>query len=267
MSKYTTEVRFICETAAGRNESAGYTAINEILDSAYPVVFSFNFPIYDEAYRSVLCKKILKHYYTREIGAETVGLWKLWLDTRMNEIMPYYNKLYQSAMLDFNPLYDTDITTTHGGTSSSQKTTADNRQDTERVSEITSNNENSSNKQNVTNIGDVQNRYSDTPQGGIEGLLNDTYLTNANLENSSTTSESENTYNGVENGTKTINRNFEVGNSGTETINGTDDYVQRVQGKTGSGSYGKMIQEYRDTLLNIDMMIIDNLSDLFMNLW
>lgn len=110
MSHYTTEVRFICEEAAGLDESKGYNNVNDILNASAPRIFDFNFPIFDENYRLVLEKKILKHYYTREICAETVGLWKLWLDARMNEIMPYYNKLYESELLEFNPFYDADYT-------------------------------------------------------------------------------------------------------------------------------------------------------------
>lgn len=112
MSKYTTEVRYICETNAGLKESKGYNSIAEIIANSRTKIFDFDYPIYDESYRSVLETKILKHYYTREIGLETVGLWKLKLDTKMNEIMPYYNQLYRSALIEFNPMYTTDLYTT-----------------------------------------------------------------------------------------------------------------------------------------------------------
>ena len=94
MSKYTTEVRFICERYAGLSESAGYAEVDSIIDEAIPNIFDFDYPIFDESYRNVLNHKILKHYYTREIGMETVGLWKLKLNTKMNEIMPYFNERY-----------------------------------------------------------------------------------------------------------------------------------------------------------------------------
>ena len=84
MSKYTTEVRFICETAAGLETSQGYTSVNKIIEKALPSVFDFTFPIFDESYRNVLETKILKHYYTREIGLESVGLWKLNLETKLS---------------------------------------------------------------------------------------------------------------------------------------------------------------------------------------
>ena len=111
MSQYTTELRYICESLAGLEHSVGYSDIDEVIDNSYDKIFDFNYPIFDENYRPLLEKKILKHFYTREIGQETYGLWKLKLNTKMNEIMPYYNKLYNSELLEFNPLYDVDLTT------------------------------------------------------------------------------------------------------------------------------------------------------------
>lgn len=109
MSKFTTEVRFICEVAAGYTESQGYNNVESIITEAAPSVFG-NFPIYDENYRLPLETKILRHFYTREISEETVGLWKLRLNDKMNIIMPFYNKLYESELLKFNPFYDVDLT-------------------------------------------------------------------------------------------------------------------------------------------------------------
>lgn len=113
MSKYTTEIRYICENAAGLTESAGYSQVNQIIQTAAPNIFDFTFPIFDETYRLPLEIKILRHYYTKEICEETVALWKLRLEDRMNMIMPYYNQLYRSALLEFNPLYDIDVTREH----------------------------------------------------------------------------------------------------------------------------------------------------------
>ena len=106
MSKYTTEVRYICETAAGLTESVGYRGIDDVLDAAVPNIFDFEYPIFDEEYRELLEKKILRHYYTREICEETVGLWKLRLQDKMNLIMPYYNQMYKSEQRPKNTKYN-----------------------------------------------------------------------------------------------------------------------------------------------------------------
>lgn len=97
MSNYTTEIRYICEQYAGLKESVGLSQIDTVLDAAIPKVFDFDFPIFEESYRAVLERKILMHFYTREIGYETVGRWKLRLRSKLNEVMPYYNELYKNA--------------------------------------------------------------------------------------------------------------------------------------------------------------------------
>ena len=51
------------------------------------------------------------------------------------------------------------------------------------------------------------------------------------------------------------------------TNNSTQEYLQKVQGKRGGTSNSKMLMEYRQTFLNIDMQIINELEDLFMLIW
>lgn len=115
MSSYTTEVRFICESYAGLDKSEGFSSIDSVIEKAIPFVFDFSFPIFDENYRIPLEKKILKHFYTREICEETVGLWKLRLEETLEEIMPYYNQLYKTQIDGINPYYNIDLTTDHKG--------------------------------------------------------------------------------------------------------------------------------------------------------
>lgn len=185
MSKYTTEVRYICETYAGLRESVGFDRVEEVIQAAVPKVFSFDFPIFDEAYRNVLCVKILREFYTREICEETVGLWKLRLDQKLNKIMPYYNQLYKSELIEFNPLYDVDITRTHQG----------NR------------NENS----NTNSNGTTYDLYSDTPQNGLSGVDNENYLTSA--DKVTTNSNSGGQLNSLENYTEHV-----TGSNGGESF-------------------------------------------------
>lgn len=211
MSMYTTELRYICESYAGLTESAGYNNIENVIKKALPKIFDFDFPIFDEDYRTVIETKIIKHYYTREISEETVGLWKLRLNTKMNEIMPYYNQLYKAWSVDFNPLYDTDITTEHTLDNESTQTTTVKSTD----------------------------RFSDTPQGSLQNIENNTYLSNATI----------------------------VDSNASGTSNSTDEYLEKITGKRGSMSYSKMLDEYRESLINIDSMIIVDLKDLFFKLW
>ena len=92
MSKYTTELRYLIEN----NFDIGLK----------------DYPIFDENYREPLNRKIINHYYFREIGFETAELFKRYLNNTMNEIMPYYNQLFKSELLEFNPFYNVDKTVT-----------------------------------------------------------------------------------------------------------------------------------------------------------
>lgn len=291
MSKYTTELRFICENAAGLKESEGYNKIGDIIQKAIPNVFNFEFPIFDDNYRNVICTKILKHYYTREISEETVGLWKLRLDTRLNEIMPYYNQLYKSELIEFNPLYDTNLTTSHNA--QKDETTTRDEKDTENKtgsSEYTKAVADDSTTVNATKTSNTENGtttsndtrkdlYSDTPQGSLQNVENETYLTNARKladtksETRANTSDGESSANTsykdslTDTGDSSFKEDTNVARTGSVQLNTTDEYVNLVSGKSGGASYSKMLEEFRKTFLNIDVMVIEELSDLFFGLW
>lgn len=319
MSKYTTELRFICETEAGKTESVGLSKVDEVITAALPHIFDFDFPIFDENYRVPLETKIIKHYYTREIGMETYGLWKLRLQTKLNEIMPYYNKLYESELYTYNPLYDVDMTTTHVGRRTGENTNVDNRK-SERNNSGTSKNvgdettadtnrANTSGSRSVENSGSETNTgrtknsatrdyqrddaYSDTPQGTLSNVKNLSYLTNArNIVDTEMTNENGETTgaSASENKQSETNQQTVTGDNtsatkrvsertddftetnkdegiNTETSKSTEDYVLHVMGKSAGVNYARMIKDFRDNLLNIDMDVIRELNDLFMLIW
>lgn len=268
MSKYTTEVRFICETSAGLTESVGYSGIDEVLEKARDKVFDFDFPIFDENYRAILENKILKHYYTREIGAESVGLWKLWLNTRMNEIMPYYNKLYESELIKFNPMYDIDLTTDYQKVDNGTNNKSGSYSENGGFSENDSSSGTVGSTNTSANKNDHWDYYSDTPQGGVNGLSNNTYLTNArHITDDGTGSTSSMSGTSSDSVQKSGNNNKSGSTTDNATIRNVEDYLHHVVGKNGGVSYSKLLNEFRETFLNIDMMIIGELKDLFMNLW
>ena len=255
MSKYTTEVRFICESKAGLSESAGCDNVNDIISKSWDKIFTSKVVFFDESYRAILCQKILKHYYLREIGSETVGIWKLWLNTRLEEIMPFYNQLYKSALIEFNPLYDVDLKRTHNRKIDSSK------QDTGTSQSVSSGEINASGTSSGSSNNTKKDLYSDTPQGAITGLENENYLTNARkvTDTGSTSNENSST------GTNKTTVNDDTSNTGT--ANSLEDYVENVSGKQGSESYSSMLLKFRETFLNIDMQVIEEFSDLFMGLW
>lgn len=243
MSKYTTEVRYVCESKSGLEVSGGANDVDEIIAKSWNKIFTSKVAFFDEKYRSVLCQKILKHYYLREICCETVGIWTLWMNTRLEEIMPYYNKLYESAKIEFNPMHDVNLTRKHDrnveGTTEENGTRTDNA-----TSNSTSNT--SATKKDL---------YSDTPQGAITNLENESYLTNARKVTDSIDGT----------GSETSNATGVTNNTGSN--NTTESYLESVVGKQGTESFSKLLNEYRDTFINIDMQVINEFSDLFFGLW
>ena len=291
MSKYTTELRFICEEKAGLKESVGYTDVKSTIEAARSNIFDFDYPFFtdDEKvitahpeladYKKNLEIKILKHYYNREIAAETYGLWHLWLDTKINEIMPYYNKLYLSELIEFNPMKDTNYTTEHSretlGDSNTTDLTANDSTTLSNNSRVTANSSTNQAKSNsTTNVDDTAWNYeNDTPQGSISGLEDLTYLSRA----TKSTDDNDTTVNSTsESSDDSISRNDGKSNSATNQITNRDskntfadneNFSELVDGKRGTESYSELLNKFRDTFLNIDLMIIEELEDLFLKLW
>lgn len=321
LSKYTTEVRFICEHEAGLEDSVGCNDVDRIISLSWNKIFTTNCTFFDNDYRSILCSKILKHYYLREISSETVGIWKLWVNTKLEEIMPYYNKLYESALLEFDPFKDVDYSKNHEGRNDGTKSvdsTTDYNGTKSGESDLTGGDEVVDSGRKTTNgsytdtgtvgnarditvdgtasgTGSKGDRYSDTPQGTIQNtdVTGDAYLTNVRLINDSTsgTSHDETYDNNLEtrnlagsnqgtevvSDTKTTTKNetneFSEtdANSTTvdsdEVVHNTDAYIDRVVGKMNTMPYSDLLMKFRETFLNIDMLVIEEFDELFLQLW
>lgn len=252
MAIYTTELRTICESKSGEISQA-YN-IDNIISISIPYIFD-EFPIFDDTYRNVLCSKILKHFYTREIGFETFGLWKLKLNTKLQEIMPYYNQMYKSALIEFNPLEPLHIET-----SKTVENAKNRRED---------NSENSLAKGKADNItinetADSSNKldkYSETPQGTLEGVENGDYLTNARkIEDSTERNQS------VKNNASTTQASTLTGNT-QENINTVEKYLETIKGNNTRKDFGELLVSARNSFINVDLLVIDELEELFIQLW
>lgn len=72
-------------------------------------IFNFPYPMI-EGYRSEFERKFIDHYYYDEIGMETADKFIQRLRSKLDMIMPYYVKLYESEWLRFNPFETYSIT-------------------------------------------------------------------------------------------------------------------------------------------------------------
>ena len=259
-------------------------SIENRVETVAPYIFQ-NFPIFDEEYRLGLEKKILFHYYMREIGQETEDAFIFYLNRTLNEEMPYFNKLYESELLEFDPLWTIHTKTARGGSGITDTSRADKFTREDNLTEKTE----SKRKDDLSQVSSEKrsdnSKSSEFSSGSDEGrdYKKGGYLSNASMgegESSGTSSaarigESDSngkyesaTYNGgTQKGENEKKNTGTQTNSGTQSISAktTNDYLDEVTGYTGSPS--KMIMEFRDTFLNLDMKVIGALASCFMEIY
>ena len=273
-ARYTTLLRDICEFYANKNTN-GLSNINDVLDKSWDIIFTKNWEIFDESYRKILCEKILRKYFTREICAETVELWKLWLDATMCEIMPTYNQLYESTLIKYDVFNNIDVTTTFDkiGKEDSKNSGSINTTDSgtqANTSKSTGNIKGTTKSDSKNNVTEW-NLHSDTPQGGINSVENEKYLSDATKRTN--TSNTDNTVSNTENNTTELNNTLKTSNTQTNnstnkgTKESSEEWTQRIFGKNNGQSNNMLLKEFRDNILNIDKMIIKDLEPLFFQLW
>lgn len=101
MSKYTLMIKDLVDDYSNNYD---YTKkIDERLEEARKYIFDFNYPVIDESTKARIERAILKHYYFMEIAFESVGIFKIKLNDRLNLIMPRYNQLYKHQDNELSP--------------------------------------------------------------------------------------------------------------------------------------------------------------------
>lgn len=210
---------------------AKYTVtIKTLMDNKFDFGLK-NYPIFDEAYRETLNNNILMHYYENEIGFETAGLFKVYLNQKMFEIMPYYNELYkvQKKML-LN-----DIT--------------NNVNLTETFKRDTSTNTSSKSASSSSGISKSKNVEQATPQGSLkeENIDNYSYASNITMDKNDTSNS--------------------VNDSATGESSGNENYIKTIIGNNGGKYNVDILEQLKNNLMNIDLMIINELNELFMQIY
>lgn len=92
--------------------------IDDKLDNTRQYIFDFDYPVIDDETKKRIEIAILKHYYYREIAFETIGMFKIKLNDRLNLIMSRYNALYQKQDLSLSPYINSYLKETGGGSNS-----------------------------------------------------------------------------------------------------------------------------------------------------
>lgn len=225
---------------------ANYTIeLRRIHENPSTEVFGFNYDFYidNQEIKRKFEQKFIDHYYFDEIGFETIGKFKHRLRTKLNEIMPYYKQLFETevASKDINFLLNKDLTET-----------TSRALDKEDISNNINNANSTNNNTSTANEGSTFKESSLNNGNATLGLdrlttinSNDTNMSN----NTNTTSNSESNYKGQTKGNE------------KETI------TLKSQGNIGITSSAELLQKWREVLINIDQLIINECSDLFMGVF
>lgn len=270
MANYTMQVRTICEYYAGVESSKGFNSVDEIIDNSWNAIFTTPITFYTNECKERICKKILKRYYTREIGAETAGLWQLWINQRLEEIEPYYAQLYKSAEIEISPLENYNYTETVTRSNSETSSDVSNNTTNSKINTNDSSSNSGSKTKNNHEEGANNNEklHSDTPQSELAYVEEARYISDANFEKGGHTINS----NGTENSSGTETKESETKQNVTSEENrnrsGTSqgkDIITKA-GNVGSNE-SEMLLKYRETILNIDKMVIEEFQDLFFMLF
>lgn len=232
MASYTIELRKVCEIYTRevvenwfKNYNLeDYLSLEQIKSITEKGIWS----------KDKLARKIVDHYFMREIGFETPALFEHYAKMKMQEIMEDYLPVIYSNSIKFDPLVNVDFTETF-----------------EREIEGSSENEGTSNSNSSSN-GSGLNIINNTPETRIEKQNLESGLYASQVNQSDTESQ-------IEDQTTTTNNGIS---------NQKEKYTKNTKGNSGvSATAQALIMQYRDTIRAVDREIIENLNDLFMGLY
>ena len=156
----------ICESICYTNETP--SRIMKLAENSRAEIFrDVEYPLTTKLNKEQFEINIINHFLMRRIGQETLRAFQLTLSNKLNEIMPYYNKLFD--MLEGCDIFNDgeEVTRT-----------------SENSSNAKANNYSNSKTQNTSD-----RRYSDMPDNRLNDIKSGSYLTNYNYDTNQTASE------------------------------------------------------------------------------
>jgi hypothetical protein len=185
------------------------------------------FTTFNPEHKVQLVGKIMDHYWNREIGQETLPMFQLAMRRKMNEIMPYYNKLYETETFEFDPMSTIKLHTINSGT---------------EVQNVEVESDGTQNTDNHSATRTVQSAFPQTMLNGSGDYATSGADANTDTDGNTTAHDSK--------------------SSDSTTDTDTETNVEGYQAYPSN-----LLTQYRQTILNIDMLIIAELDDCFMQIW
>lgn len=203
-------------------------------------IFNFQYPLSNKVNKENFETMILNHFIDRRIGFETYLMFHIKLENKMNEIMPYYNKIFDS--------FDDWSLFTDGGNVTKDST--DNRQTSKQGSRQASGT--TSNQSSSTTSGTSDRRKSDMPQNNLTEIQSGQYLTDYEYDSISGSDSSSGS------GTSS--------NSESTTESGTDANAYHETTVTDVSNKIEVYERFLENRNKTMTMIFEELDSLFYGL-
>ena len=140
------------------------TKIKDLPSACHDRIFDFDYPLSEKVDKDDFEILILKHFMMRRIGYDTMTAFKIALDSKLNEIMPTYNLMFDS-LIGWDLFKDGETiarTTVDAGSATMTNTSG--------------------------SVND--NKFSDTPQNHLSEVQSGEYVTEYNYATGSSNSNS-----------------------------------------------------------------------------
>ena len=223
---------------------ANYTmSLYNLIENPLTPVFNFDYPFYCDSVQAKknFEQKFIEHYFLHEIGAETYARWQQMLKAKLLVRMPYYTQLYQTELESkgINFLLNKDLVEEF------TRELVGNRQDN-GTSETKSTGSDTSTGENTGKVSNIND-------GVASASLSNCYLTGVSQDNLTNNSQTNLT-------------------GSAKSTNNTDNNERETtrlisQGNIGTTSSAELLEKWRNVLINIDEMIINECRDLFMTIY
>ena len=199
-------------------------------------IFNFDYPLSNKVDKEKFECMILNHFLQRRINFQTITGFQIQLNVKLNEIMPMYNKMFDS--LDGWNIFE-----------DGEKTIHDSRDDRTTNVENSANNSLSSNSNTTSeNISDL--RYSKMPQNELQNIKDGKYVTDYNYNQDNATNTDESTSTGSSSGTS----------------NTKDNNILHEEWNKSPADKIAIYKEFQENLKSIYGMIFKDLECLFYGL-
>lgn len=232
-------------------------SIDDIVEKARKLVFSFSYPFYVNEYEVDYSELKEQFEYTfclqylrEQIGLETMGEFRYHLQRLLVLNMPYYEQLYRSMTFEYNPLknhvFEREIDMTRQENTSGVTNSESSHKDTVSLDSNTSTDMTTENQQ----------IHSDNPQVNFAGTDYASNMDRGETKSNGANDTVTNTVNnGEHNGKDTENRDFTADNKDKTVESG---FI---------GSYSDEIAKYRGIIVNINKRICDDCRELFYQMY